>query len=334
MPRTTLKELAALLHLAPSTVSRALQGYPDISEATRQRVKALARQLKYRPSVMAAGLRSRTFRLIAVVIPDLTDVFYLNALQGILESAYEKNYRILLYESQENYQNEANICHSLEKSGMDGLLISPSRTTSDSTHIKKLKAEGYPVVFFGRLLGDVDTDRVLGDDYSGAYDAVSYLIRQGCRKIAHLAAPQHWLWAQKRQIGYMQALRDHHIPVNREAILEYTSPENIKNTIEKLIIHYPIDGLFAAEDKYAAQVLVLLQQLNYKIPQEISVCGYGNEVFSRFTSPQLTTVETNGRVTGRKAIELLIRQLEDTDYKETRTVLLKNELIIRDSTLH
>ena len=333
MPPTTLKELAILLNLAPSTVSRALHGHPDISKATQKRVKALARQLQYHPSIMATGLRNRTFKLLAVVVPHLTEFLYIAALQGILKHASEKNYRILLYESQENVQKEADICYSLEKSGIDGLLISPAKTTSDSSHIRKLISEGFPVVFFGRIVGNISANRVIGDDYSGACTAVNFLIEHGCRKIAHIAAPQQWLWAQKRQMGYIQALLDHHIPIDRKLILEYSTPEEIKNIIKKLLSCH-IDGIFTVDDKSAAQTLIVLRELNYKIPEDISVCGFGNDPLSQFTCPALTTIEQNGKLIGQKATELLIDQIENKGNKETKTILMKNELIFRDSVVH
>lgn len=330
MPPTTLKELALLLNLAPSTVSRALHGHPDISKATQKRVKALARQLQYHPSIMATGLRNRTFKLLAVIVPNLAEFLYITALQGILKYASEKNYRILLYESEENVQKEADICHSLEKSGIDGLLISPAKTTCDSSHIRKLTSEGFPVVFFGRILGNIPANRVIEDDYTGAYMAVNSLIEHGCRKIAHIAAPQQWLWAQKRQMGYIQALLDHHISIDRRLILEYSTPEEIENIITKLIPCH-IDGIFTVDDPSAAQALNVLRELNYKIPEDISVCGYGNDPLSRFTFPALTTIEQNGRLMGQKATELLIDQIENKGNKETKTILLKSKLIVRDS---
>lgn len=326
----TLKELAILLDLAPSTVSRALHGYPDISKATRKRVETLAKQLQYCPDAMATGLRNRSFNLLAVIVPDLHDSLFTTALQGISAYAFEKKYRILFYESQENIHKEAEICRSLEKSGIDGLLISPVKSGSDHPHIHQFAAKGIPFVLFGRTAGNITADRVIGDDYSGARLAVNYLIEHGCRKIAHIAAPQQWLWAQKRQTGYLQALQAHHIRPDRQLILEYTDLESIKSITEKLLAHC-IDGIFTVDDKSAAQTLLALREFNYRIPEEISVCGYGNDPASPFTCPALTTIEQNGQLIGQTAAELLIHRIEKKENRETQTILIKNRLVVRSS---
>lgn len=326
----TLKELAILLDLAPSTVSRALHGYPDISEYTRKRVEALAEQLQYSPDTMATGLRNWSFNLIAVIVPDLQESLFITALQGISAYTFGKNYRILLYESQEDVQKEAEICRSLEKSGIDGLLISPVSSDHDRPHIRQLAAKGIPFVLFGRTAGNIAADRVIGDDYSGARIAVSYLIEHGCRKIAHIAAPQQWLWAQKRQMGYLQALHNHGIRPDRQLIPEYTHLETIKGIVEKLLPHR-IDGIFTVDDKSAAQTLIALRQLNRRIPEDISVCGYGNASASPFTCPALTTIEPNGRQIGRTAAELLLQRIEKKENGDTQTILVKNRLVVRSS---
>lgn len=332
-PPMTLKELARILDLAPSTVSRALKGYPDISRATRKRVVELAQQLHYRPNAIAMGLRCQTFHLIAVIIPEVTDFFYASALQGIIESAYEKGYKVVVFESQEQYEKEVEICLFLQKSGIDGLLISPAKNTLDGRHLEGLRANFLPIVFFDRIIGNVNADRVMEDDYYGACLAVNYLIESGCRRIAHLSASQQWVWAQKRQMGYVQALLDHHINVDRNLIVECREIEEIKCTVKGMIERYAIDGIFAIDDKIAVNTLLALQQLQCRVPDDIAVCGYGNDPIARVGCPSLTTVERNGKMIGQMAAELLLKRIDGKNSQETETKLLKNELIVRESTL-
>lgn len=332
-PPTTLKELAQMLNLAPSTVSRALKGHPDISKATQERVRAFADLMHYRPSAMASGLRNQRFYLLAVIVPSFTDYFYSTVLRGIADYAYTSGYKIMVFESQEEYQKEVEICLSLQKSGIDGLLVSPSKNTFDSGHFKGLKTDSFPIVFFGRMLGDVEADRVIEDDYYGACIAMNYLIGSGCQKIAHLAASQQWLWAQKRQMGYVQALLDHHLIVDRELIVGYDDPGQVDKIVEMLVRKYHIDGIFAVDDESAARALFYLHQQGYRIPRDISVCGYGNDPITRYSCPSLTTVDRSGEIIGREAAELLIARIEGKLTGETETRLLKNSLIIRESTL-
>lgn len=332
-PPSTLKELAQILNLAPSTVSRALKGHPDISKATQERVKALAKIMQYRPNAMARGLRHRHFNLIAVIIPDVNDYFYSTILKGITGFAYDSGYRVMIFDSGERYEKEVDICASLQKSGIDGLLVSPAKTTSDSRHLEELMAEAIPLVFFGRMMGNVNADRVMEDDYYGACIAMNYLIESGCRRIAHLAASQQWVWAQKRQMAYIQALLDHHIAVDRDLIVECGDPLQIGRIVDMLVSKHHIDGIFAVDDESAARALNALHESGRHVPEKISVCGYGNDPITRYSCPALTTVDRSGEEIGRQATRLLIERIEHKLTGETETILLRNRLILRESTL-
>lgn len=327
----TLKELACLLNLAPSTVSKALRGHSDISKLTQERVKTLARRLQYRPSEVAIGLRNRHFSLVAVIIPKLTDYFYAAALQGIVESAYEKGYKVLVFESKEQYKREVEICLSLQKAGIDGLLLSPAKTTVDSLHLRELIEMSLPVVFFDRMLGNMEADRVMEDDYYGACIAVNTLIESGCRRIAHLSASQQWLWAQKRQMGYVQALLDHHLSVDREMIVEINNQNKVEEVVVRLIQDFQIDAIFAVDDESAEKALSFLHRSGYRVPEDIAVCGYGDYPFAAMTCPALTTIARNGYRVGKEAIDILIRRIEKKLLGESEIKLLKSDLVIRES---
>lgn len=329
----TLKELARMLNLAPSTVSRALKGHPDISKTTQEKVRTLAERVNYRPSAMALGLRNRKYFLIAVIVPDLKDYFYAVALSGIIEFAYEHEYKVIVFESQEQYECEVAICQELQKSGIDGLLVAPAKTTVDIQHFRALMKGDISVVFFGRMMGSLDIDRVMEDDYYGACLAVNHLIEAGCQRIAHLASSQQWLWAQKRQMGYVQALLDHHMPVDRRLIIEYKDLEKIDVVVERLVNQYQVDGIFAVDDESAAKALLAIRQLGYKVPQDIAMCGFGNTPLSRVACPPLTTVDQDGREIGKVAVELLIQRVEGNTIGDSETKLLKNVLVVRESTV-
>ena len=333
MPQpVTLKELAQLLNLAPSTVSKALKGHKDISETTKKKVRELADQIHYQPNALAKSLRNRQSHSLAVILPTLKEYFFIQLLRGILEFAYHKRYKLIVYETGEQYEKEAEICYSLIKSGLDGLLIAPTYNTIDTQHFKSLIEGNLPLVFLGRTVGNIKADRVLEDDFQGAWLAVNHMIKSGCKRIAHFSAPQQWLWAQKRQLGYLQSLRDHHFPINRNLIVENYPPDQIISLIKNLIQHFHIDGIFAINDRVAIKIMLILQKLGYIVPQDIAICGFGNDPSSQFTSPELTTVENKGLEIGRIATELLINRIEKKIERETLTKILPHQIIIRQST--
>lgn len=216
----SLKKLTEILGLAPSTVSRALKGHPDISRVTQERVRALAQELHYKPSALALNLRNKRSNSIAMLVPCLGNYFYACAVSSVIRSAYSSGYKVIVLENGEDYEQEVKICQSLQKSGIDGLVAVPARTTNDLEHFVKLQHEGIPMVFFDRIAPNLDTDRILEDDYKGVCMAVGHMIGGGCRKIAHIALPRRYLWAQKREKGYLQALKDRHLLADEQLVVE------------------------------------------------------------------------------------------------------------------
>lgn len=331
---TTLKELSRLLGLAPSTVSRALKGHPDISKVTQERVKALAGQMNYRPSALALSLRSRRSYLIAAIVPRLTDYFYAEVLSTVINLGFDEGYKVVVFENREEYGREVAICHDLEKSGIDGLLIVPAKTVGQNIqHLKTLLEAEIPLVFMDRVVGELDTDRVLEDDFRGAYLAVSHMIKGGCRKIAHLSIPQYWVWGQKRQMGYIQALLDHHLPVDRELIAEYQYIDDVEPIARKLLGNFQVDGIFAATDEGAVKVLNVLNELQYAVPDQVAVCGFGNSPVSGVSCLPLTTVNRDGESMGKIAFEMLLGRIRRDRTGATETKLLRNDLVVRQTTL-
>lgn len=326
----TLKELAKLLHLAPSTVSRALKKHPDISLATRDRVMEAARRLHYRPDAVARGLRQKNSYTIAILVPELTDNFYARVVSRVISSAKLKEYKVVVFENHADEQEETDICHFLEKSGITGLLVAPVAHSSDVHHFSVLQEAGMPVVVFRRMIGDWDTDRVAGDYYKGAYDAVSYMIESGCRKVAHLAGPADQIWSQKKRLGYTQAILEHHLEMDTALIADYC-PDRLENIIRKWIKQMDVDGIFALNDYVALNAMKVLREMNYSIPEQVAVCGYGNYPAGEYSCPALTTVDGAAEEIAQCAWELLWKNISGQK-ENTETYLLKNKLLIRDST--
>ena len=213
------------------------------------------------------------------------------------------------------------------------MVVAPARTTNDLDHFVKLQHEGIPMVFFDRIAPNLDTDRVLEDDYKGACTVVRHMIDGGCRKIAHIALPRRYLWAQKREKGYLQALKDRHLFTDEKLIVECEDGSEVYRITRQLVLHSGVDGIFAANDAFAVHVLSVLRQMKCRVPEEVAVCGYGNEPSTEVTFPALTTVNKDGYRVGNIAAGLLIRRIEDKEEVPTVTRLLKPELIVRDSTL-
>ncbi len=332
--QATIKDIARELGISPSTVSRALKDHPDISPKTRRAVKELAEKLHYEPNAIALSLRSRSSRTIGVILPEIVHFFFSSVICGIEEIAYESGYTVIICQSNEDYDKERNIIHTLMSKRVDGILVSVSKTTTNYDHFLELQKSNIPVVFYDRVLNIPNSDRVIVDDYTGAYKAVSHLIEMGCKRISHLATSQDLLIGRNRKNGYIQALKDNNIEVDEEIILRCDTDQHAQKCIPYLLsLQKKVDGIFAVNDLTAMTAMSIIKRSGYKIPDDIAIVGFSNSVYSSMTDPPLSTVEQQGYEMGRRAITLLLDRIQAEEPVDTRVEQIKTELIIRGSSL-
>ncbi|MGL4293785.1 MAG: LacI family DNA-binding transcriptional regulator [Bacteroidales bacterium] len=331
----TIKDLAKVLGISVSTVSRALKNHPDISSETRSAVQDLAKKMKYKPNGVALSLRQKKSKMIGVVIPQIIHHFFSCVISGIERIANENGYNVVIFQSNEDYEREISICQSIINSRLDGLLISMSKSTRNADHFREIQEMGTPLVFFDRICGDLNTDRVVVDDFQGALAAVRHLISIGCRRIAHLSAPQTLQIAQKRQLGYIEALKEANIQIDKDLMIPCDNQTDALEVTRRLMsMPVPPDGIFAVNDLTAAGSMYALHKMGYRVPKDVAVCGFTDGMVSTLTNPTLTTVEQHGDLIGELAMNLLLRRIADEN-KELPTVtkVIKTNLVVRESTL-
>lgn len=332
--QVTIKDIAKILGISVSTVSRALKDHPDISAETKQEVQALAKKLNYTPNVIALSLRNKKTFLIGVIIPEIIHHFFSCVISGVEQVANRNGYNVVIFQSNEQYEREVSICQSILNSRIDGVLVSMSKTTRRADHFRELQQAGIPIVFFDRICGDIDTDRVVVDDFNGAYSAVQHMVLMGCKRIAHLSAPQTMQIAQKRQMGYVQALKDAGLPVYEDLIVQCDNQEDALLVGEQLMKkeNRP-DGIFAVNDLTAAGVMYAVKRMGYRVPEDVAICGFTDGLVSTLTDPTLTTVEQHGDKMGEIATNLLLHRIHSEDELiPTVTKVVKTNLIVREST--
>ena len=331
--QATIKDIARELGISPSTVSRALKDHPDISQKTRKAVKELARKLNYEPNAIALSLRNRSSLTIGVIIPEIVHYFFSSVISGIEEIAYESGYTVIICQSNEDYEKEKNILHTLMSKRVDGILISVSKTTTNYDHFLELQRSRIPVVFYDRVLNLPNSDRVIVDDYTGAYKAVSHLIKVGCKRIAHLATSQDLMIGRNRKNGYVQALKDNSIEIDEEIILRCDTDKHAQKCIPYILsLQKKVDGIFAVNDLTAMTAMSIIKRSGYRIPDDIAIVGFSNSIYSSMTDPPLSTVEQQGYEVGRKAINLLLDRIKAEVPINTRVEQIKTELIVRGSS--
>lgn len=308
----SINDIARALGISPSTVSRALKDHPDISTETKRVVKEYAEKVNYRPNALALSLKRQRSNTLGLVIPEITHHFFSSVISGIEELAYGKGYRLIICQSNEDYHREVINTQVLLDNRVDGILVSISKTTHDHGHFKDLIDSGIPLVFLDRVSEGVETDRVVTADFDGALVATSHLLERGCRKILHLASPEHLHIGRLRREGYMKALSNHGVEIDPGLILQCDTRKEVYLLKDRIIDLAPgIDGIFAVNDFTAIAAMQILQENGFKIPEDIAVTGFGNDPIASIASPTLTTVEQRGFEMGRQAVEILIRRIED-----------------------
>lgn len=330
----SINDIAKALGISPSTVSRALKDHPDISTETRRVVQLYASEVNYRPNALALSLKKQRSNTLGLIIPEIVHHFFSSIISGIEDLAYSKGYRLIICQSNEDYKREVINTQLLLDHRVDGILISQSKTTHDSGHFKDLIDSGIPLVFFDRICETVATDRIITDDFGGAYLATSHLIAHGSRRILHLASPSHLQIGRLRMEGYFKALDDYGIAHDENLIMQCDTRDEVFNARQKILDLSPdIDGIFAVNDFTAIAAMQILQQANYKIPGDIKVVGFGNDPIAGIAYPALTTVEQDGYRIGNTAVDILLKRIENpATFIDFQNIIIPVKLTHRQSS--
>ncbi|MFC2186253.1 LacI family DNA-binding transcriptional regulator [Peijinzhouia sedimentorum] len=333
--KATIHDIAEQLNITASTVSRALNDNPRISDATKKLVHKMARQLNYQPNNIASALRSGKSKLIGVVVPTTNRNFFSSVARGIDDVANKLNYQVIISQSYDSYEKEVQNIEALMSARVDGIIASVSKNTENFDHFKRVMDKGIPLVLFDRITNELDVSQVVIDDYQGAYQIVEHLIQQGYKRIAHFTSPKKINIYKERLRGYLDALFDHNIEPDPALIVESNMQlEDGKNSmIELFERNVPFDAVFSSSDYAAMGAMQVLKQNGKRIPQDVGVAGFGNEPFTSFTDPSLTTVDqvniSMGHVAAETFFDLLQNPKKATIQQKT---VLKPEVIFRDST--
>lgn len=334
--RVTIKDIARELNIAPSTVSRALNDHPAIKKETKDAVKALAEALDYQPNLLALNLLQKKSNTIGVIVPEITGHFFSAIITGIQDVIVDSEYNIMICLSNESYEEEMTIVKRLSKIQIDGVLVAPSSETKNFDHFRRLQKSGIPVVVFDRDCPGLEADKVLVDDYFGAFQAVEYLIGTGCKNIAHLGGPLNLSTTEQRLQGYLDALEKNGIPINRDNVVHvpgFSHKDGAKATKKILGGKERPKAIFAYNDNLAISAMHVAKKMGLKIPEDVSVLGFDDEPHSLFITPALSTVWQPVYSMGMLSARILFSHLQNKNTAlEFRKEVFKPELVIRASS--
>lgn len=332
--QVTIKDIAKELNISPSTVSRALKDHPDISQPTKDKINALVEKYHYKPNAVALNLRQGKSNVIGVIIPEIVHHFFSSVISGIEEVVQAKGYSVMLCQSSEMYDREVINSQVMLSSRVEGVLASVSKQTLKYGHFQDLLHQQIPLVFFDRIAPTLETDRVVVDDFNGAFKATEYLIRTGCKRIAHLSASQQLQIGYQRKRGFISALEKNRLEVDDDLMIKCDKFDEALEVVPQLMaLPNPPDAIFAVNDLTAAASIRALKKLGYRIPEDISVIGFTDGLVSTVTDPPLTTISQHGFHIGRRAAEILFQRIEGKtmNFKPIEEII-PTELVIREST--
>ena len=329
----TIHDIARELKISASTVSRALNNNPRISLKTKDKIKQVADDLGYRPNTLASNLRNKKSNTIGIVVPLINRHFFSSVISGVEDIAYKAGYTVVISQSNDLYAKETNIVHSMFSNRVDGLIISTAMQTENFDHLKLFRKKNIPLVLFDREIPEIETDKIVIDDFAGGFKVTQHLIEQGYKRISHISGPQNLTIYIQRKNGYLEALKKYGIPFDESLLLvnRLTTDDSVPAVQQLMNLPNPPDAIFCGNDTTALSAMIYLRDQGIRIPQDMGVVGFSDEPYSKVVSPSISTIAQPGFEMGQKAAELMIMKIEDKD-KSFHTIVLPSELIVRESS--
>lgn len=311
---TTIYDISKKLNVSVATVSRALNNHPRISQATKELVVNMAKEMDYKQNNLAKALKSGETKTVGVIVPYINTNFFSSVIRGIEEELSPHGYRVIICQSHDDADIEKKQLNTLLHTQVDCIFISISKTTSDLEYVKKIiDTTNTPIIFFDRKKDIQGISTITIDDHKGAYQATEHLINEGYKNICHLSGDQNLEIYQNRLSGYISALKDHGLPVIQDNIINTGSSieegiNAMKNLWKRKV---KPDAIFSASDFTALGVCKEIKNLKLKMPQDIGVIGFSNEPFTQFLELSISSVDQTPVMMGKVSGNVFLESIKD-----------------------
>lgn len=333
----TIYDIAKKLNISPTTVSRGLNDHPAINIKTKIKIADLAKELDYRSNKFASNLRTQSTNTIGVIIPKLDSLFMSSVISGIEKIANNAGFNLIISQSFESEEKEKKNAATMFNSRVDGLIVSLSNQTKDFNHFKTFIKKGVPLILFDRIAEDLPSTKVIIDNFQAGYTATKHLIEQGCVNILHITSDLNRNVYKDRFEGYKKALSDHNITYKPELFISNNLSESeINDCFNNDILKRETlpDGIFITNDFAAAFAIATLKEAGIRIPEDIAIIGFNNDLICKVTEPTISTINYPGKEMGESVARILVNHLQGNgDLGITNTVVLNTDLVVRKSSL-
>ena len=327
-----MKDLAQELGVSIATVSRALRSSPEIGLEMQEKVKALAKRLNYRPNPFAQSLRKEAPRVIGVVVPNLVTHYYAAVLDGIEDEARKAGYSVISANTHEDSEAEVRAIDNFISLHVEGIVACLAQNTTDYSHFEEIAKMGIPLVFFGRTCLPEKFSCVMANGDVAAQQATQHLIDTGSRRIAFVGGPNHLDMVRRRKHGYLEALRENKIPIERELVacekIDYDWA--LEATTKLLQMENRPDAILAFNDIITFAAFTAIKQQGLRIPDDVALMGFTDDVHACYVTPQMSAIVDQSHEMGKVSCQLLLKNINgDTKiYKE----IVPQQLVIRETS--
>ena len=332
---TTIKDIAQKLGLSTSTVSRAMNDRWEVKKETRELVLKTAEEMDYHSNPQAVFLATKRSNTIGLVVPELVNSFFSIISSGVQNILKEAGYCLLIMQSNESPEEESENILLLQHYNVDGIILSTTPNCEyNRTLYQKLIDDGLPLIFFNRVCNSIRAPKIIIDNMTLSYRVVNHLLKQGCKKIIHLAGPEGLTITDERKNGYLRALGEFNIPIDKSLIFPTGIFQNDGESAINRILDSGVrpDAIFSFNDPVAIGAMKALKKRGLKIPQDVAVAGFSESRSALIIEPNLTTVAQPLTEMGETAARLLLNKLQGKDIG-TPTVVLDAKINIRESSL-
>ena len=333
--KTTIKDIANVLKISPAAVSKALHDDSRISEKTKKAVKQVAKNLNYQPNHLASALRSGKSHLVGVIVPRTNSNFFSSVIQNMEEVLNKEGYNIIITQSNESYKKECANIDTLLFTQVDGIIASMANETIDLEYYEKIKSKGIPLILFDRGENDLNVDYIGINDYDSSHIIVEHLVKQGCKRIAHIGGYKRTRIYNNRIRGYIDALKKHELPLDSELLIEsnLTIKDGRAMMQQLLKLKHRPDAVYVAGDYAALGALQVLNEEGIKMPEDIALVGFGDEPFTSMVTPTISSINQHSAEIGKLAAKTFLAHAKKSVVKQKlNKIILDAELIIRGSS--
>ena len=330
--RTSLKDIAQVLGVSIATVSRALRDSPEIGLEMQEKVKKLAREMNYRPNPFAQSLRKEAPKVIGVVMPNMVSHYYAAVLDGIEDEARKAGYSVISANTHEDSDAEVKAIDNFIGLHVEGIIACLSQNTRDYSHFEEIWKMGIPIVFVGRTCLSDKFSCVTANGDEAAQQATQHLIDTGSRRIAFIGGPNHLDMVIRRKHGYLEALRENHIQIDRDLVVceKIDFDWALESTLKLLRMDNRPDAILAFNDIITFAAFTAIKQEGLRIPEDVALIGFTDDVHAKYVTPKLSAIEDQSHEMGIESCKLLLKNINgDTKiYKK----IVPQKLVIRETS--